>query len=149
MSEAELVQSLLGSIQVVIGVFSMFFAMTSAYIAGLYFFLNRAPLSLKVLAYFLLSIGLLFLGGSAVIQQRLQENLFAAWSKVPNAVVTVEALRNPIALSLPHGLSLQEVGIAIGWATALSVYLALGYLTFFYRWQPGHRLASIEAESPA
>lgn len=144
MSEAELVQSLLGSIQVVIGVFSMFFAMTSAYIAGLYFFLNRAPLSLRLLAYFLLSVGLLFLGGSAAVQQRLQENLFAAMGKLPNAVVAVDALRNPIAVSLPQGLSLQEVGIAIGWATALGVYLALGYLTFFYHWRPSARLAELE-----
>jgi hypothetical protein len=149
MSEAELVQGLLGSIQVVISVFSMFFAMTSAYIAGLYFFLNRAPLSLRLLAYLLLSIGLLFLGGSAAVQQRLQENLFAAMGKLPNAVVAVDALRNPIAVSLPQGLSLQEVGIAIGWATALSVYLALGYLTFFYHWRAGPRLAELESRAAA
>jgi hypothetical protein len=40
--------------------------------SGLYFFLNRAPLALKFLAFFLLSIGLVFLGGAAVTQQRLQ-----------------------------------------------------------------------------
>ena len=95
-------------------------------------------------AYFLLSVGLLFLGGSAAVQQRLQENLFAAMGKLPNAVVAVDALRNPIAVSLPHGVSLQEVGIAIGWATALGVYLALGYLTFFYHWRPSARLAELE-----
>ena len=75
-------QALIGSIQVVVSVFSMFFAITSAYIAGLYFFLNRAPLSLRLLAFFLLSVGLAFLGGSALIQQRLQEGLFAAWAKL-------------------------------------------------------------------
>ena len=133
MSEAELMQALIGSIQVVVSVFSMFFAITSAYIAGLFFFLNRAPLSLRLLAYFLLSIGLVFLGGSALIQQRVQEELFAAWAKVPAPAIAVEALRNPLAL--PGGLSVQDAGIVVGWATALGVYLVLGYLTFFYRWQ--------------
>ena len=128
-------QALIGSIQVVVGVFSMFFAIASAYIAGLFFFLNRAPLSLRLLAFFLLSIGLVFLGGSALIQQRLQEELFAAWAKVPAPAIAVEVLRNPLALGLPAGLSMQDAGIIVGWVTALGVYLALGYLTFFYRWQ--------------
>ena len=59
MSEAELMQGVFSSIQVVISLFSTFFAMISAYIAGLYFFLNRAPVALKLLAFFLLSIGLI------------------------------------------------------------------------------------------
>ena len=56
MSEAELMQALIGSIQVVVSVFSMFFAIVSTYIAGLFFFLNRAPLSLRLLAFFLLGL---------------------------------------------------------------------------------------------
>jgi hypothetical protein len=128
-------QALIGSIQVVVSVFSMFFAITSAYIAGLFFFLNRAPLSLRLLAFFLLSVGLAFLGGSALIQQRLQEGLFAAWAKLPSPSVAVDALRTPLPLGLPGGLSVQDAGIIVGWLTALSVYLALAYLTFFYRWQ--------------
>jgi hypothetical protein len=128
-------QALIGSIQVVVGVFSMFFAIVSAYIAGLFFFLNRAPLSLRLLAFFLLSVGLAFLGGSALIQQRLQEGLFAAWAKLPSPTVAVDALRTPLPLGLPGNLSVQDAGIIVGWVTALGVYLALGYLTFFYRWQ--------------
>jgi|SRR5262245_25235137 hypothetical protein len=136
MSEAELMQALIGSIQVVVGVFSMFFAIISAYIAGLFFFLNRAPLSLRLLAFFLLSIGLVFLGGSALIQQRVQEELFAAWAKLPSPTIAVEALRNPLPLGLPAGMSMQDAGVILGWVIALAVYLALAYLTFFYRWRP-------------
>ena len=136
MTEAELMQGLIGSIQVVIGVFSMFFAITSAYIAGLFFFLSRAPLPLRLLAFLLLSVGLLFLGGSALIQQRVQEELFAAWTKLPSRTIAVEALRNPLSGVLPQGLSLQDAGVIVGWVTALGVYLALAYLTFLYRWQP-------------
>jgi hypothetical protein len=136
-SEPELLQALMGSAQVVVAVFSMFFAVTSAYIAGLFFFLNRAPVSLRLLAFLLLSIGLVFLGGSALTQQRLQEQLFAAWAKLPAPAIAVETLRNPLSMALPGGLSPQDAGVVLGWVTAFSVYLALAYLTFLYRWQPG------------
>jgi hypothetical protein len=134
----------MGSIQVVISVFSMFFAITSAYIAGLFFFLNRAPLGLRLLAFFLLSTGLVFLGGSALIQQRVQEELFAAWAKLPAPSIAVETLRTPLPVALPGGVSLQDAGIVVGWVTALSVYLALGYLTFFYRWRPQNAARAAE-----
>lgn len=134
-TESEILQGLFASIQTVLSLFSMFFAMTSAYIVGLYFFLNRAPLALRLLAFLLLSIGLAFLGGSAATLQRMQEGLFAAWSKLPAPMISVAELRNPIPVTLPMpGISMQEIGVAIGWVTATSVYLALGYLTFFYRW---------------
>ena len=136
MSEAEVMQGVFSSIQVVISLFSTFFAMISAYIAGLYFFLNRAPFALKLLAFFLLSIGLVFLGGAAITQQRLQMGLFAAWGKLPSPAIAVDSvLRNPFPGSLPAGWSLYDVGVNIGWLTGLCVYLALGYMTFLYRWK--------------
>jgi hypothetical protein len=136
MSEAELMQGVFSSIQVVISLFSTFFAMISAYIAGLYFFLNRAPVALRLLAFFLLSIGLVFLAGAAITQQKLQMGLLAAWAKLASPAIAVEAvLRNPFPVSLPPGWSLYDVGVYVGWLTGLCVYLALGYMTFFYRWK--------------
>jgi hypothetical protein len=136
MSEAEVMQGVFSSIQVVISLFSTFFAMISAYIAGLYFFLNRAPVALKLLAFFLLSVGLLFLGGAAISQQRLQVGLLAAWARVSSPAIAVDAvLRNPFPVALPPGWSLYDVGVSVGWLTALFVYLALGYMTFLYRWK--------------
>ena len=124
-------QGVFSSIQVVISLFSTF-AIVSAYIAGLYFFLNRAPLALKFLAFFLLSIGPVFLGGAAITQQRLQVELLAAWGKISSAGIAVDAvLRNPLPISLPLG-SHYDVGLNIGWLTSLCVYLALGYMTFLY-----------------
>lgn len=142
-SESEILQGLFSSINAVMTLFSMFFTMVSAYIAALYFFLNRAPFALKLLAFALLSIGLVFLGGSAATIQRILDGLYGAWAKLPQPIVSIEALRNPIALpSLPGlsrvGISMQEIGVAIGWVTALSVYLALGYLTFLHRWAIPH-----------
>jgi hypothetical protein len=135
MSEAEVMQTMFSSIQVVVSLFSTFFAVVSAYIAGLYFFLNRAPFALRLLAFFLLSVGLLFLAGAAMIQQRLQAALLATWAKLPSPTVPADTvLRNPLPVSLPPGWSLYEVGVNLGWLVGLSVYLALAYMTFVYRW---------------
>ena len=138
MSEAEVMQTLFSSIQVVVSLFSMFFAVVSAYIAGLYFFLNRAPFALRLLAFFLLSVGLLFLAGAAMTQQRLQAVLLATWAKLPSPTIAPDAvLRNPFPVSLPPGWSLYDVGVNVGWLVGFSVYLALGYMTFLYRWRRG------------
>ena len=136
-SESEILQALYSSIAAVMTLFSMFFTMTSAYIAGLYFFLHRAPFALRLLAFGLLSIGLVLLGGSAATLQKMQEGLFGAWAKLPAPMISVTELRNPIPLTVPiPGISMQEIGVAIGWITAGGVYLALAYLTFVYRWGP-------------
>ncbi len=137
MTESEIMQAILLSGQVVISLFSTFFAMISAYIAGLYMFLNRAPVALRLLAFFLLSVGLVFLGAATAIQQWLQGSLFIAWAKLPAPAVSIAALKNPITLALPYGWSLTEIGTALGWITAASVYIALGYMTFIYRWRDG------------
>jgi hypothetical protein len=134
MSEAEIVQAYLGAGQILIGLFSMFLTMVSAYIAGLYLFLNRAPLALRVLAFALLSIGLVFLGAAASTQQLLQHGLVEAWVKLPSPVLSIAAL-NPLAVSLPGGRSPNDVGPLLGWIVAASVYVALGYMTFAYRWK--------------
>ena len=135
MSEAELLQGLIGSVQVIMSLFSIFFTLTSGYIAALYFFLHRAPFMLRLLAFSLLSVGLVFLGGSAAVQQRIQESLFAAWEKLPSAAIKVQAIRNPLALPTALPATWQEIGIIVGWVTATGVYLALAYLTFIYRWR--------------
>jgi hypothetical protein len=135
MSEAEVMQGFFSSSQVVISLFSAFFAMVSAYIAGLYFFLNRAPLALRLLAFFLLSIGIAFLGGAVAIQQRVQDGLFTAWAKVPSPMMSVELLLNPFPFTLRQGWSLYYIGVTLGWVTGFCVYVALGYMTFVYRWR--------------
>lgn len=103
MTESEIMQAFLASGQVVISLFSMFFAMISAYIAGLYFFLNQAPLALRLLAFALLSVGLVFLGAAAAIQQWLQQSLAIAWAKVPSPIFSIASLRDPLPLALPYG----------------------------------------------
>lgn len=64
MNEASILQSLFDGIDAVLAVFSTFFAIVSVYATGFYFFLARAPLLLKSVAFSMLSIGLVFLGGT-------------------------------------------------------------------------------------
>jgi hypothetical protein len=90
---------------------------------------------LRLLAFALLSIGLVFLGAAAAIQQRLQDGLAVAWAKLPAPVFSIAALNTPLTLPLPPGWSLYDVGTLLGWIAAASVYLALGYMTFVYRWK--------------
>src|SRR5262252_1884214 len=112
MSEAEMMQGVLSSIQVVISLFSTLFALISAYIAGLYFFLRRAPLVLKQLAFLLLSIGLIFLGGAAITQQRLQEGLLTAWGKLAAPVKAVDGeIRTPAPVARPSSWTIHDVGV--------------------------------------
>lgn len=136
MSEAELTQQLFNAIDTVLTVFSLFFTLVSGYLAALYLFLAQAPLMLRLVAFALLSIGLVFLGGVAATVQNIQNGLFAAWAQLPAPTMPLARLRNPVDIPavLENGWSLQEIGVVIGWGVAVCVYLALAYLTFIYRW---------------
>lgn len=141
MSEAEIVQGLFTAIQTVLNIFSMFFAIVSGYVVALYLFLARAPLALRLIAFALLSTGLLFLGGTAAVVGQMQNMLFAAWAKLGSPLLDIGDLRNPLKLPIPElvtaQISQQELGVAIGWTVAMAVYLVLAYMTFIYRW-PDH-----------
>lgn len=136
MSESEILQGLFEAIDAVMAIFSLFLTMVSGYLAALYLFLHRAPLPLRILAFGLLSIGLLFLGGTAAVIQTMQDTLFASWDKLPAPTFDIDLLRNPLPIAFAElvPISQQQLGVSIGWAVALGVYLALAYMTFFYRW---------------
>ena len=77
MSESELTQQLFNAVDTVLSVFSLFFSLVSGYLAALYLFLSQAPMMLRLVAFALLSIGLVFLGGVAMTVQNIQNGLFA------------------------------------------------------------------------
>ena len=136
MTESEILQGLFNAIQAVMTIFSLFLTMVSGYLAALYFFLHRSPLLLRFMAFSLLSIGFVFLGGTAAVVQTMQNGLFATWDKLPKAAVDLRQLRNPLPVEVADVLpfSQQQVGVGIGWSVALAVYFALAYMTFIYRW---------------
>ena len=134
MSEAEILNGLFSSLQTILTIVSLFFAIVSGYIAALFFFLARAGLFLRVLAFSLMTIGLSFLGGTAAVVQSMQEGLLQAWGRLPQAVIPVESLRNPMPVSSSLPLSQQELGVVTGWIIGIGVYAALAYLTFLHDW---------------
>lgn len=134
MSEAEILGGLYSSLQTILTIVSLFFAIVSGYIAALFFFLARAGLFLRLLAFTLLTIGLSFLGGTAAVVQSMQEGLLQAWSRLPAPAIAVDSLRNPLPLSESLPLSQQEMGVVTGWIIGLGVYAALAYLTFLHDW---------------
>ncbi|MGE0629265.1 MAG: hypothetical protein AB7O43_15680 [Hyphomicrobiaceae bacterium] len=136
MSEADIIERMFDAIQTVLTIFSIFFTLVSAYIAGLYLFLKTAPLLLRLVAFALLSVGLVFLGGTAAVVQRLQDGLFVAWTRLSSPLLDLKDMRNPLPIGsiAMAGINQQDIGVGVGWAVAVTVYLVLAYLTFLYRW---------------
>ncbi len=136
MTEAEVFEGMFDALDLIISLVSLYFAIVSGYLAALYFFLGQAPFVLRLIAFGLLSISFVFLGGTAKVIETLQDGLYGSWSRLPSPTVPLERLRNPVPVESVAGLSQQEVGVLIGWAVAGLVYLSLFYLTFIYRWGP-------------
>lgn len=132
----ELVQGRIDVVSFILSLFSVFFTIVSAYIAALYFFLGASGLGLRLLAFFVLTVSFLFLGGLAFTVSDLIEVIIAAWNRADIPVTSDQQLR---ALLFFNGSNFYfyYIGALLGWAVAFIVYLALAYLTFGYRWQSG------------
>ncbi len=145
MTEAEILQLSFTANEAVTSLFSVFFGMVSAYIAGLYFFINRAPVTIKIIAFTLLTMGFLFIGQAmSGIEIRIL-GLVRAWTELGDTSTGIARLNNPV-LPVPvkdlldgYGVKMagyegDRLGIYMGWGLSMLVYLALFYATFFYRW---------------
>jgi len=136
MTEAEILAMRLGLTGLIISVVSVAFGMISAYIAGLWLFLRRAPLSLRALAFTLLSLGLLFMG---IVMWGIHELLLGtdrAWFKLSKTATEFATFGGERPDHL-QGLTIYQGGALLGLLAFVLIYLALGYLTFFYRWGDG------------
>ena len=120
---------------IVISVVSVSFGMISAYIAGLWLFLREAPLSLRVLAFFLLSCGLAFMGALTWGVNDLLVGTEQAWAKLTSPASGISGFGNARPEWL-HGLSLYDGAVFLGATAFAAIYVSLAYLTFVYKW-PG------------
>ncbi len=132
MTESEVLSNAIQAAQATSSIFSLFLTIVSAYIAALYFFLNRAP-CLRTMAFVLLSIAFVALGALALNMQYLGEGLHTAWLKLPQKATGMEVLGPPIMVRSLF-LDGREAAAWAAWALGGVVYLALAYLTFIYRW---------------
>ncbi len=138
MTEAEILSIRNDLTALVVSVVSVSFGMISAYIVGLWLFLKDSPLSLRVIAFLLLSCGLAFMGGLTAGLNGLMMGTEQAWSglSAPTTGIASFGSDRPAYLL---GLSLYEASAALGGVAFGAIYLALFYLTFFYRWPAAPR----------
>ncbi len=134
MTETELLDLAIEATDNILQILSVAFGLVSAYIAGLYFFLNRAPFALRLAAFVLLSIGLAFLGVVAFGVHGILVGMDAAWRGLPATASGITSVggERPAWLG---GLSVYEAAVLLGFAVFALVYLALAYVTFIYRWR--------------
>jgi len=137
MTFGELTQVRIDAASFILSLFSMFFTICSAYIAALYFFLGVAPFALRLLAFFVLTVSFLFLGGMALTVSDLVEVVITHWEQAEIPLSSQQTVREWLA-RLGGSFQFYYFGALLGWGCAFIVHLALAYLTFGYRWkQPG------------
>jgi hypothetical protein len=135
MTEAEILAIRNELTGLVVSVVSVSFGMISAYIAGLWLFLREAPISLRLLAFALLTGGLAFMGALTLGLNDLLVGTDHAWAKLGSHSTDIADFGNSHPQWL-HGLSLYEASAALGALAFGAIYVSLAYLTFVYKW-PG------------
>jgi multisubunit Na+/H+ antiporter MnhC subunit len=132
MKEAELISAFATLGQSFVAGLQASFTIVSAYIVALYFFLGRAPLLMKCIAFAfftgtMLVLGLVMLGAinyaDGIAIALGQERVGAGLSTVGEVVIAM----------MDHPLAYALLGTAI--VIGAPTYLTLFYLTFFYRWR--------------
>lgn len=118
---------------IVLSVVSVSFAMISAYVVGLWLVLRRAPFALRMIAFALLTMGLVFMAGLTAGVNALLMGTERAWAKLPTNTIEISGFGNASPAYL-HGFTLYEAAAALGGLAFAAIYFALMYLTFFYRW---------------
>jgi hypothetical protein len=136
MTEAEILVIRGGLTGLIISVVSVSFGMISAYIAGLWLFLKHAPFVLRFLTFSLLSLGLIFMGTLTWGLHALLLGSDRAWMKLTSTATEIPSFggQRPDFL---YGLSLYEISAALGFVAFCTIYAALAYMTFLYRWPDG------------
>ncbi len=133
MTENEILQNAIQAAQAAASLFSVFLSIVSAYIVGLYLFLNRMGFALKFIAFFIFTIGLIAVALLAWNLQYLGEGMHEAWSRLPERSTGMETLGPPFIVrnTFTHGGILVT---AAAWLLGIIVYVALAHMTFLYRW---------------
>ncbi len=133
MTEAEILSVRNDLTGIVISVVSVSFAMISGYLAGLWLFLKDAPFTLRLLAFFVLSAGLAFMGAMTAGINELMLGTERAWVQLASNSIGIKGFGSE-APDWLYGFTLYEAASALGGLSFLTIYVALFYLTFVYRW---------------
>jgi len=130
MTEVEISNQLLALSGLSLSGISVFFTMFSAYIVALYFFLHRAPLAMRVIVFVFLTLAFLYLAELANGMSNHALGLHQALKEL--------AAAKPLTAGGQALLDGGDSNIQLRWMNVAGLvvnYLALLYLTFFYRWE--------------
>lgn len=130
MTEAEISNQLLALAGLSLSGISVFFTLFSAYIGALYFFLHRAPLAMRLTVFLFLTLAFLYLGVLAGGMSSHAMGLHQALRDLASAK-TITAGGQALLHGGDSNLNLRWMNVA----ALATTYVALLYLTFFYRWE--------------
>lgn len=132
MTEADVLPLLVEFMHVLLAGITIYFSIVSAYIAGLYVFLARAHIVLKLVAFLFFSLIFFFLMqfnyGAGVFQRGLVETL----ADLQQSGVELSLAGQTALDSARSGLN-QKVRTVM-WLGSAATYVALFYLTFIHNW---------------
>jgi len=129
-SEAEISNQLVALSGLALSGISVFFTLFSAYIVALYFFLHRAALTMRLTVFVFLTLAVLYLAMFANEMSNHALGLHHALEEL--------AARKPLTAGGRALLSGGDSNVDLRWMNIAGLavnYVALLYLTFFYRWE--------------
>jgi len=131
MSEAEVVAAFATLGQAFLAGLQAAFAIILAYIVALYFFLGRAPLVMRIVAFAFFSSTLAVLGLYLAGAKAYGDGIAVALAEM-EAKTSLSTLGKVVLwlINDPQAYLLLYASLGIG----LTAYATLFYLTFFYRW---------------
>jgi hypothetical protein len=133
MTESELLQTTMDAVGAAMSIFSLFFTIVSAYLVALYWFLHSSPMVMKLLAFLVLSAAFVFIAAVGWNLQYFGQGLSHAWDALQHKTTGMQTLGPPFVVRSVF-LDGRIIVSWIGWGLGTTVYVLLGYLTFFYRW---------------
>ena len=132
MTEAELTEQLLAANEQIYLAISVWFTVVSAYIVGLYWFLHKSSLILRLEAFFMFSlvIGFFALTSFGLARHSMGIN------------IALNDLAQSTGLSALGRMAIEDTAQGVTWVLTRSaflisafIYFGLMYLTFFYDWR--------------
>lgn len=132
MTEADLTSQIVGMMEIFYIAGSTAFAVISAYIIALYYFLHRSPWLMKFVAFSFFTLTLFYLGAST----------YGAVRHYTAVLKALEELRAREGLSPLGNMALEPMADTVtAYSTTaagivfIGVWISLAYLTFLHRWR--------------
>lgn len=133
MTEAELVALSLDCTSSVLQIVALYFSIVSVYIGALHYFLSKAPVLMRLVAFGFFSGALAFLGITSVAVERTTSGVLSALHRLPARDTLPPVTQQYFGLDRFVSAGDVSIGVWTGWAMTAGIYLALAFLTFRYR----------------